>query len=153
MYAASLLHTDNIKALTLYTSTVEHYLLVATKVLCSTTLSKRLKYFDPHYNHFSVKLLDLEQVIPKHKHWEDMPHRCEPLTLPMILYMETHCSKNLNSLKSAHFNWQVLGHYISLQKGKWCPDAVIIKHSTFICTHHTPHHGGHSRQHNISWDK
>ena len=114
MYTTLLLCTDNIKALTLNTGTVKPYLFVDTTLIRSAAIIKCIEYFDPQYNKFHTKSPDLERVLQRHKRWEAMPCIHELVTIFMLLYMVNNCSNNPDSFKSAHFDWQVLSHYIGL---------------------------------------
>ena len=104
MYALSLLHSYNIKSLTLNTSTVDCYLFVATKVIRAATFSKCVEFFDPRYDHFGTKAPDLDKVIRESKRWESMPRRREPVTLPMLLYMASTCMSDPDCIENAHFD-------------------------------------------------
>ena len=106
MYATSLLNKENIKALTLHTSTVDCYLFVATKVIRSATLSRGIVFLDPRYDQFGTKSPDLAKVINENKRWEKMPSRREPVTITMLMYMAQARTNDADCLFNAHLDWQ-----------------------------------------------
>ena len=132
MYAASLLRRDNIKALTICTGTVDRYLFAAASQVREATVKLGKVYFDPRHDKHGRPSSGLAKVKWSHQRWERMPCRREPVTVPMLLYMQKQTvSSDPHNLVAVHFDWQVLGHHFGFRKSEWCQDSVHMRDGNF----------------------
>ena len=123
LYALHLAQGNTVLSITIKSGTMEGYLRAAA------TLSTNARLMDPRLNIYGKTADPIKKVLREQKRWEDMPHRRNPVTTPMILHM-CAVAKNADqdSAQAAIYDWNVLGRVYGFRCSEWAQNDEDRKH-------------------------
>lgn len=119
-YAGSLIQGETLLAKAIKTDTIKRYLYAAA------TFSLAEQVVDPRLDFFGKESHHITKVLSAHKHWEDIPNRREPVTEQMLHEM-LKTNPHDDSLESALYDWNIMGHYYGYRKSEWVQDSKNLR--------------------------
>jgi hypothetical protein len=123
-YASDLIHRVTIKAIAINVDTIKRYLYAAA----AFSLSRLV--IDPSLNVCGKLAHHLKNNLKSHKHWEDIPNRCESVTECMLQKM-FDLNPGDDSLDAALSDWNVMGHHYGFQKSEFVQDSKDLWKQVF----------------------
>ena len=118
LFALDLSHGNTLLATSIKSTTISRYLQAAALVF------ERHKLMDPRKTVQGTLSPAISRVLNEIKRWESMPHRKEPVTVPMVLLLAkgAACAEP-DSFASAFYDWTVLGLHYGFRCSEWAVPA------------------------------
>ncbi len=122
-FAAHLAMGNTILCKAIRSKTIEQYLLAVI------SLYRTHGYENPMLDSSTKRSSLINDIILEQKRWEEKPNRREPLTWPMIEYIQksnTRNSTHKSSLQNAILDWFIIGMYTGQRLSEWAQEKGKI---------------------------